>query len=473
MKHLRKIGFGILFTLLFFGLIELGLRIAGIAEGQQYAPPRLIKVVKDGKLEGEYVQNSDPFFQTRGQYIVTNPQYVNGRGDGFPASGAMRKLQFTPEPTKPRYFVLGGSAALGQHGVDIKVPVTWSTERLGQGVSVLPEELSLSGQISSKLKESGQSVEVLNAGMIAQDSGGVRRIALEVLQYKPTGLILYLGNNEGIGMAFGMQGEQLPWVPEVRDQLRVLRTYRILSDKIIPVRQRFSKAPPTLKGTKPVVLGQLTQTQWRAADYPLVEEGEPTDSVYQALHKRLAQNLNEIVTAANDAGVKVYIIATVPHLNYPPFYDANSPNLIEQNIQQYTQGIGQAKQFERQRKWSKMEQVLSSVLRIESHHATGHYLLGTALQNQRKYSEALIARKTALLLDISRKRTLPSYSDIVSQVCAQTECRSENLNPWFDQKVSNEGMDVYRRLYGDHEHLNPDGIDVISKSFVELILRDL
>ena len=41
------------------------------------------------------------------------------------------------------------------------------------------------------------------------------------------------------------------------------------------------------------------------------------------------------------AGVKVYIIATAPHLNYPPFYDANSPNLIEQNIQQYTQGIGQ------------------------------------------------------------------------------------------------------------------------------------
>ena len=86
-----------------------------------------------------------------------------------------------------------------------------------------------------------------------------------------------------------MQGEQLPWVPEVRDQLRVLRTYRVLSDKIIPVRQRYSKAPPVLKGTKPVVLGQLTQTQWRAADYPLMEDGEPTDSVYQALHKRLVK----------------------------------------------------------------------------------------------------------------------------------------------------------------------------------------
>ena len=68
--------------------------------------------------------------------------------------------------------------------------------------------------------------EVLNAGMIAQDSGGVRKIAMEVLQYKPTGLILYLRNNEGIGMAFGMQGEQLPWVPEIRDRFRFSRIYR-------------------------------------------------------------------------------------------------------------------------------------------------------------------------------------------------------------------------------------------------------
>ena len=100
--------------------------------------------------------------------------------------------------------------------------------------------------------------------MIAQDSGGVRRIAMEVLQYKPTGLILYLGNNEGIGMVFGMQGEQLPWVPEIRDRFRFSRIYRVISDKVIPARQRFSKPPPILNGTKPTVLGQMTRTQWRS-----------------------------------------------------------------------------------------------------------------------------------------------------------------------------------------------------------------
>ena len=150
-----------------------------------------------------------------------------------------------------------------------------------------------------------------------------------------------------------------------------------------------------------------------------------------------------------------------------------TPHLIEQNIQQYTQGIGQAKQFERQRKWAEMEQVLSKALQVESHHATGHYLLGTALQNQQKYADALAARKKALLLDISRKRTLPSYADIISTVCAQTGCSTQNLNPWFEEQVVREGMDVYRRLYGDHEHLNPDGIGVVFNNFVELILKEL
>ena len=60
----------------------------------------------------------------------------------------------------------------------------------------------------------------------------------------------------------------------------------VISDKVIPARQRFSKPPPILNGTKPTVLGQMTRTQWRAlADQPLFEDDQPTDSVYLALQK--------------------------------------------------------------------------------------------------------------------------------------------------------------------------------------------
>ena len=470
-SYLRKFIWGISCTIIFFSCVEIGLRIAGVAEGQSYAPPKLTQIVKEGKIEGEFVQVSVPFFQKKGNMVQTHPQYANGNGQGFPASGAMRSVQFSvePDPNIPRFFLLGGSAALGQHPVDIKIPVVWNTIKLGQGVSALPEELSISGQIRSLLAKQGTTSEVINVGMIAQDSGGVRRIALEVLEYKPTGLLIYLGNNEGIGMAYGMQGQELPWVPEVRDVFRVSRLYRVISDRVVPARQRFSSPPPPLQGTQPVVLGQLTQTQWRAADEALMSNGQPTDSVYLALQKRLEENLRIIVETATSKGVEVYIIVTPPHLGYPPFFDANSPDLIESNIQEYTSLIGSAKNLEKQKDFLGMEHTLQQALHIESHNATGWFLLGSSLIGQQQHEEAWEAREKSLVLDISRKRSLPIYNDVVANLCMELPCHTQNVYSMLHDKVLSDGFDTYKKLYGDHEHLNPEGCTWIATQFVDLL----
>lgn len=472
-SYVRKFIWGISIAIFFFSCIEIGLRISGIAEGQSYAPPRLTQIVKDGKIEGEFLHVSVPFFQKKGDLVQTHPQYANGNGQGFPASGAMRSVQFTaePDPNVPRFFLLGGSAALGQHPVDVKIPVVWNTIKLGQGVSALPEELSISGQVRSLLAQQGNTSEIINVGMIAQDSGGVRRIALEVLEYKPTGLLIYLGNNEGIGMAYGMQGQELPWVPEVRDVFRVSRLYRVISDRVVPARQRFSSPPPPLQGTQPVVLGQLTQTQWRAADQALMSNGQPTDSVYLALQKRLEENLRIIVETAISKGVEVYIIVTPPHLGYPPFFDANSPNLTENNIQQYTNLIGNAKALEKQKNFTGMEQTLQNALDIENNNATGWFLLGSSLIGQKKHTEAWTAREKSLTLDISRKRSLPVYNDVVANLCVELPCHTKNTYHILQDKVTADGFGIYSKLYGDHEHLNPEGCTWIATQFVDLLQK--
>lgn len=475
MSKIRSVGkkliFGLLIAFLVLGLAELGIRASGVVSGQNYIPPRLVQVIRDGKIEGEFTTSNAPFFQKAGQWIETTPQYRNGNGEGFPASGAMRHLKFKPEPAAgvERYFLLGGSAALGQHPVDLKIPVTWKTERLGQGVSALQETDSISGQVREMLEAKGQNVEILNAGMIAQDSGGVRRIAMELLQYKPTGLLLYLGNNEGIGLSYGMQGEQLPWVPEVQDRLRVFHIYRLLSEKLAPARQRFSKPPPQLKGTKPVVLGQLTQTQWRAASEALMKNGEPTDSVYLALQNRLRNNLKEIILAAKEKDAQVYIIPTPPNLNYPPFFDANSPSLVEKDIQRYTQMIGKAKQAEQRKQWSEMEKILADALDTEENHASAWYLLGTAQNALKQYSEALSSREHALLLDISRKRTLPIYAKTIQELCQKHSCKTTQVHNFLQEEVKNNGLSTYHQYFGDHEHLTPLGCKKIAQEFTLLI----
>ena len=469
---MKKFAFGLLVSLLILSLLELGLRISGVVAGQSYIPTRLVQVIRDGKIEGEFSTSSAPFFQKTGPWIETAPQYRNGNGDGWPASGAMRHVKFKPEPDvgTERYFLLGGSAALGQHPVDLKTKMTWKTESLGQGVSALKEADSISGQLSLILEQADRKAEVLNVGMIAQDSGGIRRIALEALQYKPTGLLLYLGNNEGIGLSYGMEGEQLPWVPEVQTRLRFFHLYRLLSEKILPAKKRFSQKPPQkLQGTKPIVLGQLTQTQWRAASEALVEDGQPTDSVYLALQERLRNNLKEILEAAKEAGVQVYIIPTPPNLSYAPFFDSNSPSLIESDIQTYTQKIGEATRAEQQRRWTDMESILEEAISIEDNHATAWYLLGTAQNATQEYAKAWQSRERSLLLDVSRKRTLPVYAETAAELCQEYGCKTTQVHDFMRQESEKRGLSIYHQYFGDHEHLTPKGCRVIASEFATLI----
>ena len=120
-----------------------------------------------------------------------------------------------------------------------------------------------------------------------------------------------------------------------------------------------------------------------------------------------------------------------------------------------------------------MESVLLEALEVESHHATGHYLLGTALQHQKKYTQAWSAREKALLLDLSRKRSLPIYATIADEVCTIPLCATVNIYPIIKQEVSTNGLDIFRTLYGDHEHLNPDGISFVANQFTPMIVKTL
>ncbi|MEC8379432.1 MAG: hypothetical protein VXZ96_03885 [Myxococcota bacterium] len=461
-RRLLALGVGIL---LFLG-IEILFRVLGIAAGSSYAPPRLIQVVENGQIQGELVQQSTPYFEViNDKQVQTASVYREGNGDGFPASGSMRQVRFNKNPTKPRYFILGGSAALGQNPVNLKIERTWKTVPLGKQVRALDEPLSISGQVRLALAKKGQGAEVINIGMIAQDSGGVRRIALETLRFSPKALLLYMGNNEGIGLSFGMQGEELPIVPEVRSMLYDLRTFRLLSDWIQPMRQRQSQQLPPLKGTKPEVLGRLTQTQWRAAGSALMAESGPTDSVYQALLNRFEQNLRDIVEAANAQNTQVVILPTVPHLGYPPFYDANNPALLESEIQTYTQLLGSAKQQLEQQKWSAAEKTLKSALEIDQTHATAWFWLAQSLDEQGRFTEMLNAARHAHLLDISRKRSLPDYFNVAKTVCDELGCIADNAMPSLEKLLKAYGLQVYDRLYGDHEHLTPEGCAWIGQRF--------
>jgi hypothetical protein len=475
------------------GLVELGLRIGGVAEGEHWTPPRLVTIVQDGAIQGEFEITQSPHFVSSplsdGQPgFRTEESYRLGKGGGFPAQGCMRDQHFaaSPAPGVHRYIVLGGSAAMGQNPSGgerqswVQVRKTWNVEKMPNGVSALPDELAISGQLAQILAESGHSAEVINAGMIAQDSGAVRDIAMEALEFSPTALILYLGNNEGIGLSQGLNGLEVPtsW-PRVQGVLHQIRIYRVLAEWIMPAQQRAAaRETIALQGTQPEVLGRLTLAQWASAGEPLVDDGTPTDEVYQALMARFETNLRTVVEAAHAQGVDVYIIPTPPHLAYAPFYKAgpgrpwaNDPGVSDGDREQQAELREQARSAIESKDWGSALKAAQQAVEIDPYNADAHYFTGWALSGLNRTAESLDALLQAHALDVSRKRTHPAFAVIAQQVCADLGCKTTSAHASILAKAQTEGVTVYDRLLGDHEHLNPSGNAWIASLFAELILE--
>ena len=463
----RLFAIGLGFFLL--AVIEGTLRLFHIAPDEDFAPEQLMTIVENGQIKGEIVRSGAPYFLVQGEGMVeTNPLYHRGQGGGFPQAGSMRKTRFSKEPTSDRYFLVGGSAALGQQPVNLKIPQTWSTVPLGNSVYALPEAKSISGALEKKLRQNGKDVEVLNAGMIAQDSGGVRRLVSEIIPYKPKGILLYMGNNEGIGMAYGVNGIMLKQVPDMQINLRKFRLYRVLKNTFSP--EKFSDATK-LSGTKPEVLGKLTQNEWRKAGQAQISGDQSTDPVHHALMQRWLTNISAMQKLCDKHGIALYIIATPPHLLYPPFYSSNSPDLTDQGIRSYSILLRQSREFEEKQSWNQMLKISLKAVDIEPHHAQGWFVLAKAQKKMKQVKEAFASYERALLLDLSRKRTRIEYAQASNDFCAKHNCMSMSAHDDIKRDVLNQGFSLYEQRFGDHEHLTPEGCSWIADMFASLILE--
>ncbi len=458
---------------------ELTLRAFGVAPGPGWTPPRLVYVVQNGEVQGEFQAQAGAHFVSESSAasaaVRTSRSYALGSGTGFPVNGSMRDEHFTraPSPGVERYFVLGGSAAMGQAPVASQSNRTVRAERLPNGVRALPDRFALSGQVEQRLRDAGRTVEVINAGMIAQDSAGVLRIAKEVLQYSPTGLILYLGNNEGIGLSAGMGEVPVPRLEAVAGLLHRVRLYRLLANRLVPTRQRLEQAPTdTLSGLQPEVLGHITRAQWRASSQPLMRGDVPTDDVYKALLARFDRNLRAVVHTASAAGVSVTIVPTPPHLGYSPFYSTHAPGRSAEDVKAREEREKEAEVALRRGNLDRAARSAQEAVALAPYSAKAWYLLGQSLNDLERYDEAVDALVRAQALDLSRKRSQPAFGDIAIQVCASLACRATSAHDAITQSARSVGLSVYEQRFGDHEHLHPDGNAWVASLVADLLLAE-
>lgn len=474
------------------GLVELSLRVAGVTPGGTWEPPRLVQIVENGQVSGGFTVRATPHWVEEpladgAPGFRTAELHRRGKGGGFPVGGSMRDVHVAAEPAPgvERYVLLGGSAALGLRAMgpaSRNVP----SEPLPSGAAAVPLRLAISGQLEEKLAAQGVQAEVVNAGMIAQDSSAVRVIAEESLALKPTGLLLYLGNNEGIGMAWAMRDMDLPEVvPAVRGALRHSRIYRVLAGFIVEQRQRAQPAAQPSAGGKPrrpspggqmeigpEVLARIGRAQWASAGVPLVEGDRPTDTVHAAMLTRLEENLAATVRAAQAQGVTVTIIPTPTHLTYKPFAVSSDPGVSAGAVQAAQRSADQAEAARLNGDVDEAVRLARAAVRQDSGSAGAWYQLGMALGARGDHADAVRALEASVARDLSRKRTQPAFASVAERVCRELGCRTTSAHAALTARARQEGIAVYDEILGDHEHLNPPGNAWVADLFASLLLED-
>ncbi len=465
------------------GGVEVVLRVAGVADGEVWAPPALVQVVQDGQVAAVFQVRTEPHFVAEAlpdgrPGVRTHPAHRIGKGGGFPLGGAMRDVHVAATPARERWVVLGGSAALGLKPVGPRAARGMPTEKLPNGASVLPRELALSGQLERILTERGRPVEVVDAGMIAQDSRAVWRIAEDALALRPTGLVLYLGNNESLGMAKALQDVAVPEVAVVRGALRHLRIYRALLGVLRPAPPASapsSPAGPRKAGGKAghETLARVVEGQWRSAGRPLVEGAEATDDVRVGILGRFEENLRGIVEMAQASGVRVVVLPTPPHLTYPPFTDAHDPGLSEAALEAAARAHAEADAALRAGDAATAAARAQDAVDGDPAHAGAWFVRGLALGQLGENEDAVDALERALARDVSHKRTDPAFAGVAARVCVESGgCVAGDAHRALTARARFEGIAVYDEILGDHEHLNPAGNAWVAGQVADLVLAE-
>lgn len=458
---------------------ELGLRAAGYPPETPWTPSRLAYVVNNGVVKHAMLMPEAPRFvrdEATGE-MVTNPEHAaNMRPQRFAAA---------PTPGRPRIFVIGESAVVGQAGGRIEgfleppgVPgpdrsAFGEVEPLPGGPAVWREKDSLPARLAAVLEASGRPAEVINMGRIAQDSLGHLVSVREALALGADGLVLYYGNNESISIARELDGEKIPALEGTRTALRRLYLYRLLVGVLVRPEVRWE----TLGGLaldrareESELPGRVVDQLWTLANKPLVKDGLPDDIVQDAIISRFERYFGEIVQTARTAGVPVWFVACPPALHYPPFRSGHDPLASAAALaaadRAYEEGVAALRAGD-------VSTALAAARRatgLDPASARSLHLLAAAEEGAGQPDAATDALLAALALDQSHKRATPALGAVARRICAGGGCVVGDLHGQLVAEARQRGpWATYGAFHADFDHPLPAGHQRLAELFAGLM----
>lgn len=367
------------------------------------------------RLAGVYTPTGFLVKTPDGRYYTSNQQFLRQFYSGQSATGKI--LPFRVAVNKPsntrRILILGESAAQGT-----------------------PEPAFGFARILQVMLDSiGADCQVINAAMRGVDSSIIAYAMKDLVRLRPDVVILYIGNNELVGLHGATEGLLQGWLSAVRHKASILAIGQ-LAWRIAPGRQDIATD-----------MAYFRRFRVRA-----------TDPRRKAVYRRFRANIQQICRLASACNAKVIVCTVAVNLrDCPPFGSLHRDGLGTVESMNWQTLYNQAIAVQQAGRIDKAIELYQSALRIDDQYAELHFSLAGCLIQSGKLQAA--KRHLQLACDLD---ALGFRADSQINGCIRDLPSSRHDGSIVLVDLAKAFADAYEGMPGqecfhDHVHLNLDG----------------
>lgn len=404
----------VLSPLLFFTLLEIGLRLGGYG----YATSFFIGPEPDGTYTTNHQYGWRFFPHSVARY--PNPCFISAK-----PAGAVR------------IFVLGGSAAQG-----------------------IPDPSFSFGRILELMlreRYPGVRFEIVNAAMTAINSHVTRDIARYCTAYQPDLFVVYMGNNEvvgpyGPGTVFQRWSPSLPFI-RAGIWVKSMRTGQLMSDVLGSLRSKKDSL-----------------ATWQGMEMFLGNQVSADDPRLAAVYDNYRQNLIDICDIAQGVGAAVVLSTVAVNLkNCPPLASLHRSDLSNEDLTEWKALYRDGIELESAGQWEEAMWKYEAAERIDGRYAELLFRMGRCLEALGRMPEARDRFLSARDLDALRFRADTRINAIIREVAEQKVAEvhlADAEKSLAKSPLASDGK-FGGDLFYEHVHLTFDGNYLLARTVME------
>jgi len=422
-------------VVVFFGLLELILAIAGVRPALQRDDP-FVGFASDVRL---FVEELD--------------------ADGRPMlATAENKLRFfnhqrfarEKAPGDYRIFCLGGSTTYGRPYDDATSFAGWLRE-------LLP------------VADPARRWEVINAGGISYASYRVTRVMEELASYEPDLFIIYTGHNEFLEeRTYGKLRDTPAVIKTAATVLARTRTWAAMSSML----NRFGAMPGDEQAKRVQLPDEVNPMLERFAGLDLYERD---DALRDQIQRHYEISLGRMVDIAGSSGAEIIFVTPASNLkDSSPFKSQHTDGLDETGRQRSEELLATSRTLVLESNLDGALEALDQAIALDPRFAELHYRRGKVLFALGSYDEANAALMTARDEDVCPLRALSPMREVLVNLARETGTPWVDFSGLIEESLSTgQGHRIPGQEYFlDHVHPTIEGNRLLAVALIERMIDD-